>query len=168
MVTDTPIFIRNSNATHGVLAGSLVLNNIKLSNVPIAVGVLNGSTVLAGGNTTIHFWAQGNVYSGTDSKAKFTQGTIPSVAKPKSLIDHTGKIFQRSHPQYEDYTVSQFVSVKDKGAKGDGKTDDTEALNKIMERVSALVLTLKTVLTTCFAVLGLQNHLLQRRHLCCD
>ncbi|KIM87551.1 glycoside hydrolase family 55 protein [Piloderma croceum F 1598] len=136
VITDTPIFIRNSNATHGALAGSLVLNNIQLSNVPIAVGVLNGTTVLAGGHTTIHSWGQGNVYSGTSSKAKFTQGTIPSVAKPKSLIDGAGKIFQKSHPQYEDYSIHQFVSVKDQGAKGDGKTDDTKALNMIMEKYS--------------------------------
>lgn len=147
MITDTPIFIRNSNATHDVLAGSLVLNNIRLSNVPIAVGVLNGTTVLAGGDTTIHSWGQGNVYSGTSSKAKFTQGTIPSVAKPNSLIDGAGKIFQKSHPQYEDYSVHQFVSVKDQGAKGDGKTDDTKALNKIMEKVNVLALASDTVLT---------------------
>jgi glucan 1,3-beta-glucosidase len=168
VVTDTPIFILNSNTTHGALAGSLVLNNIQLSNVPIAVGILNGTTVLAGGDTTIHSWGQGNVYSGTSSKAKFTQGTIPSVAKPQSLIDGAGNIFQKSHPQYEDYSVHQFVSVKDQGAKGDGKTDDTKALNKIMEKVNALALASDIVLTICTAVLGLQNYLLRCRHLYCD
>jgi hypothetical protein len=138
VVTNTPIFIRNSQPTDGSLAGSLVLNNIKLSNVPIAVGVLNGATVLSGGNTIIHSWVQGNVYSGTNSKAKFTQGRIPSVARPTSLIDANGKIFQKSHPQYEHYAVHQFASVKNEGAKGDGKTDDTKALNKIMEKVNVL------------------------------
>jgi glucan 1,3-beta-glucosidase len=135
IVKNTPVFIQNSNATNGTLAGSLVLNNIKLSNVPIAVGLLNGSTVLAGGDTAINSWGQGNVYTGTNSKPKFTQGTIPFAVKPKSLVDSAGRIFQRRHPQYETYAVDQFVSVKDEGAKGDGKTDDTDALNAIMRKV---------------------------------
>ena len=138
IVTDTPIFINNSNSTNGTLAGSLVLSNIKLSNVPIAVGVSNGSTVLAGGTTTIESWGQGNVYSGTNPEAKFTQGPIQSVLKSKNLVDNTGKIFQRGQPQYEAYAVDQFVSVKDEGAKGDGKTDDTASLNAIMKKVSPL------------------------------
>jgi glucan 1,3-beta-glucosidase len=35
------------------LVGSLVINNAKLINVPIAFGVVNGTTVLAGGDKTI-------------------------------------------------------------------------------------------------------------------
>jgi len=137
IVTDTPIFVRNSNATNGALAGSLVLNNIKLRNVPVAVAVLNGSTVLAGGTTTIKSWGQGNVYSGASGKAKFTQGSIPAALKPKSIVDSAGRIFQKTHPQYENYAVDQFVSVKAKGAKGNGITDDTKALNDILAKVGA-------------------------------
>jgi hypothetical protein len=132
------VFIRNSKASHGILAGSLVLDNIKLTNAPVAVGISNGATVLAGGNITIDSWGQGNVYSGTNSMPQFTQGIIPSATKARSLVDKTGKVFQRSRPQYESYAVDQFISVKDHGAKGDGKTDDTKALNAIMQKVSDL------------------------------
>ncbi|KIJ14887.1 glycoside hydrolase family 55 protein, partial [Paxillus involutus ATCC 200175] len=59
VVTNTPIFVRSSTASNGTLAGSLVLNNIKLTNVPTAVGVVGGTTVLAGGTTTIASWGQG-------------------------------------------------------------------------------------------------------------
>ena len=38
-VSNTPIFVRSSNSSDGSLKGSLVLNNIKLNNIPIAVGV---------------------------------------------------------------------------------------------------------------------------------
>jgi hypothetical protein len=117
VVTNTPIFIRNSNPSNGKLAGSLVLNNIKLTNVPVAVGVVGGATVLAGssGSTTIASWGQGNAYTGTSSAAKFTKGSIPAATKPSVLLDSSGKIFGRGRPQYENYAVSQFISVKDNG-----------------------------------------------------
>ncbi|KAJ3762988.1 exo-beta-1,3-glucanase [Lentinula raphanica] len=131
VVSNTPIFVRSSVASNGKLAGSVVINNAQLTNVPTAVGVVGGATVLAGGTTTIASWGQGNVYKGTNGSPTFTQGTIPAPNKASSLLDSAGHIFGKMHPQYADYAVSQFVSVKDNGAKGDGHTDDTAALNAI-------------------------------------
>ncbi|KAJ6522797.1 exo-beta-1,3-glucanase, partial [Mycena vulgaris] len=132
-VTNTPIFLRTSTPSNGQLigAGSLVLNNIHLNNVPTAVGVVGGAVVLAGGTTTISSWAQGNIYSGASATGHFTQDAITAPAKPAVLLDSSGRIFGKTHPQYAAYAVSQFVSVRDQGAKGDGKTDDTAALKAI-------------------------------------
>jgi glucan 1,3-beta-glucosidase len=114
---------------------SIVLNNIKLYNVPVAVGVQGGAVVLNGGSITIPSWGQGNVFTGTDPTGKFTQGSIPAFGKPACLLDGSGKIFGKTHPQYENFAVSQFVSVKDQGAKGDGRTDDTDALQEVLIKV---------------------------------
>ena len=136
VVTNTPIFLRTSNASDGTLAAaSLVLNNVKLQNVPVAVGVVGGAVVLPGGSITIESWAQGNVYKGTNPAGVFTQGNIPAPKKAPELLDSRGHIVGRTHPQYADYAVSQFVSVKDNGAKGDGATDDTEAIKAIFAKV---------------------------------
>jgi hypothetical protein len=117
--------VRTSKPSNGKLGGSLVLNNIKLNNVPTAVTVLNGATVLAGGTTTIVSWGQGNVYKGTNAAATFTQGALPVPSKAASLLDGSGKIFGKGRPQYAAYSVDQVVSARSQGAKGDGKTDDT-------------------------------------------
>ncbi|CAL1705010.1 unnamed protein product [Somion occarium] len=133
VVTNTPIFIRNSVPSTS-LAGSLVLNNIRLNNVPVAVGVVGGQVVLNGGTTTIDSWGQGNIFSGTSSTGKFVQSNIPAPIKAASLLDSAGRIFGRTHPQYEDFAVSQFVSVKSQGARGDGKTDDTAAIQAVFDK----------------------------------
>ncbi|KIM76034.1 glycoside hydrolase family 55 protein [Piloderma croceum F 1598] len=135
-VKNTPIFIRTSTTSSSSSPRSLLLNNIKLTNVPIAIGVNGGATVLKGSteSTTIGTWGQGNIYSGTSGAAKFTQGSITAATKPSSLLDGSGKVFGRTHPQYETYAVSQFVSVRDEGAKGDGTTDDTAAITAIFAK----------------------------------
>ncbi|KAJ6553926.1 glycoside hydrolase family 55 protein [Mycena vulgaris] len=132
-VCDAPIFVRSIAPSNGVLAGSLVLNNIELKNVSTAVGVVGGVVVLAGGShVIIDSWVQGNVFTGTNSTGVFTQDRLPAPPKSQVLLDKAGHIFGKTHPQYAEYDVSQFVSVRDKGAIGDGKTDDTEAITAIL------------------------------------
>lgn len=135
-MVDTPIFVRNSEPSNGRLAGSLVINNAKLTNVPTAVGVANGAVILAGGTTTIQSWGQGNIFSGTDGSGRFVQSDIVNANKPSVLLDESGSIFGKTHPQYVEYAVDQFVSVKDNGARGDGNTDDTDALKAIFNEVN--------------------------------
>lgn len=93
VVTNTPIFIRTSAPSDGRLGGSLVLNNIKLENVPVAVGVKDGATCLPGGTTNIASWGQGNIYRGIERKGCFVQGAIASFDKPACLLDACGKIY---------------------------------------------------------------------------
>lgn len=85
-----------------------------------------------------HTWRLGNIYAGTSSTGRFIQGGISAPSKPSALLDSQGRIFGRGRPQYEDYAVSQFISVKDYGAKGDGRTDDTTAIKDIFAKVASV------------------------------
>ncbi|KAK0442864.1 exo-beta-1,3-glucanase [Armillaria borealis] len=138
-VRQTEVFVRSSAASNGSLDGSLVLQNIQLTNVPVAVGTGDGAIVLPGtrlGIKTIRSWGQGNVYTGSNPDGRFTQGQFDVAAMPASLLDGEGKVIGRVHPQYEDIPVTDFVSVKDHGAKGDGRTDDTRAIQSVLNKHS--------------------------------
>ncbi|EIW85435.1 glycoside hydrolase family 55 protein [Coniophora puteana RWD-64-598 SS2] len=135
VATNTPVFFQSTEPSDGTEAtGSIVLNNIHLDNVPVAVGVVNGTTVLEGGTTTIESWGQGNAYAGTDPNATFAQGNIYSAYKDPGLLDTNGMIFSKGHPQYADYAVDQIMSVRSQGAVGDGETDDTDAINAVFAK----------------------------------
>ncbi|KAM5444924.1 putative glucan 1,3-beta-glucosidase [Microsporum ferrugineum] len=65
------------------------------------------------------------------------QSALPQPSKPAILLDSSGKVFERAKPQYENVPVSQFISVKSAGAKGDGKTDDTQAIQAVLDKATA-------------------------------
>jgi glucan 1,3-beta-glucosidase len=125
--TNTPVGIRSSYSTsQSGTRGTLVIDNTQFTNSPIAVqNPHTGRTVLTG-NRKIASFVSGRAYTGTSGSAVQAERTAPS--KPAVLLDNAGNIFTRSKPQYQNVPASKFISVKRFGAVGDGKADDTAAL----------------------------------------
>ncbi|KAF3920271.1 hypothetical protein AA313_de0208584 [Arthrobotrys entomopaga] len=134
-ISDTPIGVKTvtSASSMPVTGGTLVIDNLATTNVPAIVADMSGGAILAGssGPMIVDSWGQGRVYS--PSGGKRVQGALsPKPNKPTALLSSNGAIFERSRPQYADVPASQIVSARSCGAKGDGQTDDTAALQALI------------------------------------
>lgn len=114
--------------------GSLVLENVALSNTPVMIENDSG-TVLSGGTTTISAWAEGHSYT-LSSGPTDVYGTITANSRPSSLLSGSN-YYTRSKPQYTTLSSSDFVSVRSSGAVGDGATDDTAAIQSAINTAVA-------------------------------
>jgi glucan 1,3-beta-glucosidase len=137
-IVNTPIGIITSRTASSEpdAAGSLYLENVKLDNVGIAVQGPNGTSYLVGSSvpSDIEAWADGHRY--LPKGPVEARGPIAPTKRPTELLDDTGKYYERSKPQYGDISLSQFLSARDLGATGDGRTDDTAALNAAISRAA--------------------------------
>ncbi|KAI9760809.1 MAG: hypothetical protein M4579_001439 [Chaenotheca gracillima] len=136
-ISGTPVGVKTAFDKSGnTTLGTLIIDNTDFTGSAAAVGDTSGATILAG-NANIASWAQGNQYTTSGNSAAVggsrIQETLTAPSKPAVLLDGSGKVFERSKPQYESVASSSFVSVKSKGAKGDGTTDDTTAIQAVLD-----------------------------------
>lgn len=137
--TNTPVGIstsRNANSKPNT-GGSLALENVIFTNVPVAVKGPT-STSLAGTTGTMTLstgWVQGNVYSPTGPSKALSP--VSSFIRPSTLQRGGSRYYARSKPQYENILSSGFSSVRAGGAKGDGVTDDTAAIQAVINSATS-------------------------------
>ncbi|KAF3933080.1 hypothetical protein ABW20_dc0108991 [Dactylellina cionopaga] len=134
-ISNTPMGVKTVHSANSqpITGGTLVIDNLSTNNVPAIVANADGGAILAGsgGAMTVESWGQGRVYSaygGSRVQANLT----PKPQKPAALLDGNGNIFERSRPQYTDIPAAQVVSARANGCKGDGTTDDTAALQALV------------------------------------
>lgn len=135
-ISNTPVGINTLYQTDMTMTNNtLILDNVDMSSgVTTAIRYAgDNSTVVAGGQKIASF-AQGRTYDGSSGKS--VQATVDSITKPAGLLSD-GKVFTRSKPQYESLDKSSFVSAKSSGAKGDGSTDDTAAIQALFDGATA-------------------------------
>jgi glucan 1,3-beta-glucosidase len=137
-ISNTPVGIATVyQTTEGSTNGTLIIENVDMSsNVPVAVKNAGTQATLLAGNAKIDSWVQGREYKAVNA-GKDVQGSTFTTTKPAGLLGADGRVFAKSKPQYADVPSSSFISVKDKGAKGDGVTDDTAAIQAVFDSATA-------------------------------
>ena len=120
----------------------IVVENFNAVNVSSVATFSDGSVALAGGNV-YDAWVYGTAY-GPDStpsslaaSARNVTGQMFPSNRPAALLDDGSKYPALAPPQYEQYSVDQFVNIKTVEGlpvQGDGYTDDTANINAILSR----------------------------------
>ena len=137
-LTNVPIGISTSHTiSTTTTAGSLGIKNSAFNNVPVIVKGPT-STTLAGstGITYTGAWVQGNRY--IPNGPTHVETSVSSFSRPASMVSGSwSKYYFRSKPQYENVVSANFASVRIGGAKGDGVTDDTVAIQAVINSATA-------------------------------
>lgn len=136
-LVNTPIGINSSFTQNSIptTGGTLIIDNVDFTGSTVAIQGAAGNVIVPGGKK-IATWAQGNALAAGAQQGRIQGDINGAPTKPQSLQGQNGW-FERSKPQYENVPVAQFVSLKSKGAKGDGKTDDTAAIQAAIDGLSA-------------------------------
>ncbi len=134
--TGVGITYGHAGASTPAVANNFIFENLRLNNVQSAITNPEG-TILAGssGQTFIAAWGRGHKYTPSSGPTTF-EGPITPNTRPPTLVAGDA-YYESSKPQYETVPISEFVSARAAGAKGDGSTDDTAVLNALFASAAA-------------------------------
>ncbi|TFB00197.1 Glucan 1,3-beta-glucosidase [Trichoderma ghanense] len=117
--------------------GSMVLENVQVDKTVKSTVTAGGKSVLKGSVRPGQSWIWGNVYG--PSNGQRAEGKFFPASRPLALVDITGSYHAVAPPTFQEYSVDQVINVKTVHGlpvAGDGVTDDTKNLQKIINKAA--------------------------------
>ena len=140
-ISNTAVGIATSHDWNhwSVSNASLILENVGFHNVQLAIKGTQNFTALPGtsGDLHVNAWGIGHQYQPA-GPSDFL-GTLVAVNRVASLTSDSqnGTYNEYSKPNYNQVPVVNFISIQSQGARGDGVSDDTAALQSILDQAGA-------------------------------
>ncbi|KAE8415095.1 pectate lyase superfamily protein-domain-containing protein [Aspergillus pseudocaelatus] len=113
----------------GGAGNAIILENVQSSGVTVSLG---GNAVLTGGVSDT--WVHGTMYNSGSFNKERVEGKIVVTNRASSLLSGN-KYYTVSPPTYQEYHSNQVLNIKSVSSSpvyGDGQTDDTANINKIL------------------------------------
>lgn len=135
---------QNSSANTYAAGGTLILDNVDMTGVSTAAIIDHNNATVYPAGSIIQSWASGHGYTssnqGTNTHLQPVrqENDIAGPNKASSLLaSGTKNLFTQSRPQYETLSASDVMSARSNGCKGDGSTDDTDAINTFLQQAAS-------------------------------
>ncbi|OJJ44259.1 hypothetical protein ASPZODRAFT_18453 [Penicilliopsis zonata CBS 506.65] len=120
-----------STTDSGTAGNSIILENIQNSGNTAS---FSGVVQVAG--DVPETWVHGDLYNSGDTTVKYVGGQTVHTPRTSALLSGNNYFLMRP-PNYEDYSVDQFINIKSVTGLpvyGDGVTDDTQNINSILSQ----------------------------------
>ncbi|KAL4962958.1 pectin lyase-like protein [Aspergillus stella-maris] len=136
IIANTPKGIVTS--LHAENSTSMLLQNVGFFNVKTSItdSVLSRVLLEGGDEVFANNWGFGRVTNSDGTSQFVNAANLPEMNRTQSLLSSElayvkPNFYTRRRPKYLDIGTSQVINLKSAGAKGDGVTDDTSALNSV-------------------------------------
>ncbi|KAL9078318.1 MAG: hypothetical protein Q9157_002749 [Trypethelium eluteriae] len=113
-------------------SSSFLLENVHVTNSGPLLYV-NGTSRVLGNDLEDQTYVIGHLYFNSNGTLVQSMGQSLPYTERGALTDGDGLYLAKSQPQYIEYGADSVVSVKNVGARGDGQTDDTAAINAALK-----------------------------------
>ncbi|KAJ2893222.1 Glucan 1,3-beta-glucosidase [Zalerion maritima] len=138
---DVPVAIKTPRVPGNMTpeaAASLVINQVEFDGCEtIVLGPDDEALVPGGSGSVVVNFAQGHVWDPVNLHQDYTGDNATYFPRLTELENSDGRYFSQAKPHYDDVPITSFVSARSFGCAGDGETDDSTCLARLVQTAAS-------------------------------